>query len=109
MNNLLKMIVIRFAVALAVAAMLAVSTVSTHAQSASATISDVPAGGNFDYTITMKNTGTLSLNSFWYAPDSAMEPLGMPLRRRYLRPAMNRLPWFRLPAKQKPWGPARER
>lgn len=53
--------------ALAIAAGLGISAVSGHAQSASATISDVAAGGgNFDYTITLFNTGTQSLNSFWY-------------------------------------------
>jgi len=51
---------------LAVAAVLAATAMSSHAQSASATISDVPAGGSFDYTITLHNTGTSSLNSFWY-------------------------------------------
>jgi hypothetical protein len=58
----------RFALALAVAAGLAVSTVSSQAQSATATISGVAAGGGvFDYTITLQNTGTTSLDSFWYA------------------------------------------
>jgi hypothetical protein len=54
--------------ALVVAAGLAVSTVSSQAQSATATISGVAAGGGvFDYTITLQNTGTTSLDSFWYA------------------------------------------
>jgi hypothetical protein len=66
MKILSKLISIRFA--LAVAAGLAVTTVSSHAQSATATISGVAAGGGiFDYTITLKNTGTTSLDSFWYA------------------------------------------
>jgi hypothetical protein len=40
---------------------------SSHGQGATATISEVTdAGGNFDYTITLINTGTLDLNSFWY-------------------------------------------
>jgi hypothetical protein len=57
-----------FRFALAVAAGLAASTISSHAQGAVATISEVPGtGGNFDYTISLKNTGTESLNSFWYA------------------------------------------
>jgi hypothetical protein len=63
--NKLKLISIRFA--LAVAAGLAVSTVSSHAQSATATISGVQVGSQFDYTIVLKNTGTTSLDSFWYA------------------------------------------
>jgi hypothetical protein len=65
MNKLSKLISIRFA--LAVAAGLAASTVSSHAQSATATISGVAAGGGvFDYTLTLQNTGTTNLNSFWY-------------------------------------------
>jgi hypothetical protein len=65
MNNKPKSVSIRFA--LAVAAGLAASTVSSHAQGATATISDVAAGGGvFDYTITLLNTGSDDLNSFWY-------------------------------------------
>lgn len=66
MNYSPRLITIRFTIALAVAAGLATFTASSHAQGATATISDVAAGGNFDYTITLQNTGTLSLNSFWY-------------------------------------------
>jgi hypothetical protein len=51
---------------LAVAAGFA-ATIPSHAQSASATITGVAAGTSFDYTITLKNTGSQSLNSFWYA------------------------------------------
>jgi hypothetical protein len=50
----------------AVAAGLAASTAPSHAQGAIATISDVPAGSAFDYTIILQNTGSTSLNSFWY-------------------------------------------
>jgi hypothetical protein len=65
MNTLFKSI--SFSFALAVAAVLAASTQSSPAQSASATISDVAAGGGlFDYTILLQNTGTANLNSFWY-------------------------------------------
>lgn len=65
MNSLPKLTSMSFA--LAAAAALAASTASSHAQGATATISDVPAGGGtFDYTITLKNTGADSLNSFWY-------------------------------------------
>jgi len=68
MNQLPKLITNRFALALAMAAGLAASTVSSQAQSATATISDVAAGGGvFDYTITLHNTGTYSLDAFWYA------------------------------------------
>ena len=52
--------------ALALAAGLGLSTVSGHAQGATATISDVAAGGNFDYTITLFDSGTTDLRSFWY-------------------------------------------
>jgi PEP-CTERM motif len=52
--------------ALLVVAGLGATTISSHAQGAMATISGVAAGGNFDYTITLENTGSLSLNSFWY-------------------------------------------
>ena len=52
-----------------------------------ATISGVAAGNSFDYTITLQNTGTNALNSFWYgwttsgnnlpsAPSSAANSLG---------------------------------
>jgi hypothetical protein len=71
---------------LAVAAGLA-AAVSSHAQSATATISAVAAGSSFDYTITLKNTGSVALNSFWYGwtivgnnlpsdPSSAQNALG---------------------------------
>ena len=44
------------------------SAIGVQAQSATATISGVAAGGGvFDYTITLHNTGTTSLDSFWYA------------------------------------------
>ena len=65
MKNVSKLLSIR--IALAVAAGLAASNISSHAQSATATISDVAAGGGvFDYTITLQNTGTTSLDAFWY-------------------------------------------
>src|SRR5580658_6309377 len=51
---------------LTAAAGLAAATFSGHAQTATATISGVAAGNSFDYTITLHNTGTLALNSFWY-------------------------------------------
>jgi len=66
MNNLPKLISIRFV--LAAAAGLAASIVSSQAQNATATISGVAAGGGiFDYTITLNNTGSTVLDSFWYA------------------------------------------
>jgi hypothetical protein len=52
--------------ALALAAGLSLPAVSVHAQDASATISYTPAGANYDYTVTLFNSGTTDLNSFWY-------------------------------------------
>ncbi len=45
---------------------MALSAVSAHAQSASATISGVAVVGGYDYTIALDNTGALNLQSFWY-------------------------------------------
>jgi len=53
-------------IALAVVAGMAVTALSVHAQSATATISGAPVTGGFDYTVTLDNTGSLALNSFWY-------------------------------------------
>jgi hypothetical protein len=83
MHNPLK----RFTIPLALAAGLAASATSAHAQGATATISGVQSGANYDYTIILKNTGTDSLNSFWYGwiqfendlpsdPSSAANTLG---------------------------------
>ncbi|HXC35190.1 MAG TPA: PEP-CTERM sorting domain-containing protein [Candidatus Acidoferrales bacterium] len=52
--------------AIALAAGLAFSAVSGHAQSASATISYTTAGANWDYTVTLFDSGTTDLRSFWY-------------------------------------------
>jgi hypothetical protein len=65
MKKMIKLTSIRFA--LAVAGGLAMSVVSTHAQSAIATISGVQAGSDWDYTITLENTGNVALEGFWYA------------------------------------------
>jgi hypothetical protein len=51
---------------LTVGAVLAAATVSSRAQSATATISWVAAGNSYNYTVRLKNTGTVALNSFWY-------------------------------------------
>lgn len=51
---------------LVVAAGLTTAAISIHAQSATATISAVASGNSFDYTITLHNTGSNALNSFWY-------------------------------------------
>jgi hypothetical protein len=53
---------------LAVAAALGVSTLSSDAQQvlATGTFTDVTgSGGNFDYTVTLHNTGTEAIESFW--------------------------------------------
>jgi hypothetical protein len=34
---------------------------------ASATMTAVPDGGNYDYTITLNNTGTVNIETFWFA------------------------------------------
>lgn len=39
---------------------------SLKAQSAIATLANVQAGSIFDYTLTLKNTGTIPLESLWY-------------------------------------------
>jgi hypothetical protein len=52
-------------VALTVIAGLAAAN-ACHAQGVTATISAVPAGSDFDYTILLQNTGSTELNSFWY-------------------------------------------
>jgi len=65
MNKLPNLTATRLALALA--AGLVASAVSSQAQSALATISETSGGGGtFDYTITLQNTGSDSLNSFWY-------------------------------------------
>ena len=51
---------------LTVAAGLAAAALSSHAQSATATISWVAAGSSYNYTITVQNTGSVALNGFWY-------------------------------------------
>src|SRR5580704_6603981 len=51
---------------LAVAAALAAATISSLAQSATATISWVAAGNSYNYTVTLHNTGSVALNGFWY-------------------------------------------
>jgi len=67
MNKLPNLSLSATRLALALAAGLVASTVSSQAQSAMATISETGGGGGtFDYTISLENTGTQSLNSFWY-------------------------------------------
>ena len=65
MKNLLKFPI---RLSLALTAGLVASTLSAHAQSATATISGVADGsGNYDYTITLNNTDPYyALNGFWY-------------------------------------------
>jgi hypothetical protein len=74
---------------LAVAMGLTASAISSRAQSseATATITGVAVSGGFDYTISLENTGTGDLNTFWYGwtddgnnlpsnPDTAENSLG---------------------------------
>ena len=45
-----------------------------------ATISSVPNGGNFDYTIILTNTGTTNIGTFWFA----WTPPGQPIEYDFL-------------------------
>jgi PEP-CTERM motif len=66
MKKIIKLSSIRFM--LAAASGLA-AVFSSHAQNtltAVATLSDVQAGSTFDYTLTLQNTGSVAINSFWY-------------------------------------------
>lgn len=47
---------------------------------ATATISAIPNGSNFDYTISLTNTGTLNIGTFWFA----WTPPGMPVEYDFL-------------------------
>jgi len=51
---------------LALVAAWAASVHSCPAQSATATIFGVQSGGVYNYTVTLNNTGSLALESFWY-------------------------------------------
>src|SRR5271157_1312421 len=62
MNTKLLLISIRFA--LVVIAVFGVS--SLKAQDATATLADVQHGSIFDYTLALRNTGTIPLESLWY-------------------------------------------
>jgi hypothetical protein len=56
---------IRFALALA-AGLSASSALAVGTITASATLSDVQNGTTYDYTLTLDNTGTIPIESFWY-------------------------------------------
>jgi hypothetical protein len=60
-----KFISIRLALAVAIA--LAGSAVSSRAQGATGTLTGVQVGVNYDYTLTLNNTGSVALESLWYA------------------------------------------
>ena len=47
---------------------------------ATATISAIPDGPNFDYTISLTNTGTMDIGTFWFA----WTPPGMPTEYDFL-------------------------
>jgi hypothetical protein len=53
---------LRFALAAAIAA----ANISSLAQNVTASLIGVPAGSAYNYTLTLNNTGTTVLNSFWY-------------------------------------------
>lgn len=53
-------------IALTLAAGLTFTGLRSQAQNAVATISSAPSGGGFNYTILLTDTGSTSLNSFWY-------------------------------------------
>jgi hypothetical protein len=76
MNRMIKLTSIRLV--LAVAGGLAVSAVSSQAQSATATISGVLVGSDWDYTITLQNTGNVALEGFWYAWTTSGNNLALP-------------------------------
>lgn len=64
----MKLNLISIGFSLAVAAAFNVSTLSSHAQdvAATGTFTDVAgAGSTFDYTVTLDNTGTEAIESFW--------------------------------------------
>jgi hypothetical protein len=70
-----KLVPFRFI--LAIAATLAASAVSGHAQgeTASGTVSGVPSGGNYLYTITLENTSaSTAIGSFWYSWTPTFSP-----------------------------------
>jgi hypothetical protein len=54
-------VAIALAFGLAVSSLQAVGTIS-----ASATLSDVFVSGTYDYTLTLQNTGSIPIESFWY-------------------------------------------
>jgi hypothetical protein len=56
---------ITFAIAVIVG--LAASAVSGRAQGATGTLTGVQVGVNYDYTLTLNNTGSVALESLWYA------------------------------------------
>src|ERR1700722_11270573 len=63
----MKKISIRFSLAAAMG--LTASAITTHAQvNAAGSLVGVPGGGSdFDYTLTLTNTGSVALESLWYA------------------------------------------
>ena len=76
-----------FRFSLAAALLFSAAILPSHAQSATATLSWTAAGSSYHYTVTLHNTGSKSLNSFWYgwttggdnlasAPSSAANSVG---------------------------------
>lgn len=92
MNKTIKSDQIRSTLALA--AMLITSAFSSHAQNsltATATLSDVPSGGAFDYTLTLQNTGSVSINSLWYGWIQGV--FNLPVAGSSLQNVQNSLNW----------------
>jgi hypothetical protein len=65
MNMKIPLIISRAAIALG-AGLAATSVQAAGTISASATLSDVLVGSTYDYTLTLDNTGSIPIESFWY-------------------------------------------
>jgi hypothetical protein len=92
MNKTIKSDQIRSTLALA--AVLITSAFSSHAQNsltATATLSDVPSGGAFDYTLTLQNTGSVGINALWYGWIQGV--FNLPVAGSSLQNVQNSLNW----------------
>lgn len=92
MNKTIKSDQIRSTLALA--AVLITSAFSSHAQNsltATATLSDVPSGGAFDYTLTLQNTGSVGINALWYGWIQGV--FNLPVTGSSLQNVQNSLNW----------------
>jgi hypothetical protein len=92
MNKTIKSNSIRSAFMLA--GVLAASALSSQAQNtltATAKLSDVPSGGAFNYTLTLQNTGSVGINSFWYGWIQGV--FNLPVAGSSLQNIQNSLNW----------------